>query len=72
LGPIRTAKNPDGTPKNYISVGLISLLEQHRDFIMNPLSYARLAIVPTREIQDAIDTMENLENELDAILGSRS
>lgn len=70
--PIINAKNSDGTPKNYISTALISLLEQHRTFIMNPLSHATLAIAPTREIQDAIDTMRQLENELDAIISSQN
>ena len=70
--PIINAKNSDGTPKNYISTALISLLDQHRTFIMNPLSHATLAFAPAREIQDAIDTMRRLENELDAIVNSRN
>jgi energy-coupling factor transporter ATP-binding protein EcfA2 len=70
--PIINAENLDGTPKNYISTDLISLLEQHRTFIMNPLSHATLATAPTREIQDAIDTMRQLENELDAIVNSQN
>ena len=70
--PIINAKNSDGAPKNYISTALISLLEQHRTFIMNPLSHTTLATAPTREIQDAIDTMRQLENELDVIVNARN
>ncbi len=70
--PIIHAKNADGTPKNYISTELISLLEQHRTFIMNPLSHATLATAPTREIQNAIETMQQLERELNAITRERN
>lgn len=69
--PIKNAKKSDGTPK-YISAALIPLIEQHRTFIMNPLSHATLATAPTREIQDAIDTMKQLENELDVIVSSQN
>ncbi|WP_196527014.1 hypothetical protein [Nostoc commune] len=43
-------------------------VELYRSFIMNPLSHAQLAIVPRQEIQDAIDTVERLEQALDAIV----
>ncbi|MBN3923583.1 hypothetical protein [Nostoc sp. NMS4] len=43
-------------------------VELYRSFIMNPLSHAQLAIAPRQEIQDAIDTVERLEQALDAIV----
>ena len=65
--PIKDAKESDGTPK-YIDEILKFEIELYRSLIMNPLSHAQLAIAPSREIQDAIDTVERLENALDAIV----
>lgn len=65
--PIKNAKNSDGTPK-YINEDLVFHVELYRSFIMNPLSHAQLAIAPRQEIQDAIDTVERLEQALDAIV----
>jgi ABC-type Mn2+/Zn2+ transport system ATPase subunit len=65
--PIKNAKNSDGTPE-YINQDLAFHVELYRSFIMNPLSHAQLAIAPRQEIQDAIDTVERLEQALDAIV----
>ncbi len=63
--PIKNAKNSDGTPK-YINEDLVFHVELYRSFIMNPLSHAQLVIAPRQEIQDAIDTVERLEQALEA------
>lgn len=65
--PIKNAKNSDGTPK-YIDEHLVFHVELYRSFIMNPLSHAQLAIAPRQEIQNAIDTVERLEQALDALV----
>ena len=65
--PIKNAKNSDNTPM-YVSGALAFDVELYRSFIMNPLSHAQLAIAPRQEIQDAIDTVERLEQALDAIV----
>ncbi|BAZ12708.1 DNA replication and repair protein RecF [Calothrix sp. NIES-4071] len=62
--PIKNAKNSDGTPK-YIDEDLVFHVELYRSCIMNPLSHAQLVIAPRREIQDAIDIVERLEQALD-------
>lgn len=62
--PIKNAKNPDGTPK-YIDEHLVFHVELYRSFIMNPLSHAQLVIAPRQEIQNAIETVELLEQALD-------
>ena len=65
--PIKNAKNLDGTPK-YIDEDLVFHVELYRSFIMNPFSHAQLALAPRQEIQDAIDTVERLEQALDALV----
>lgn len=64
--PIKNTKNSDGTPK-YVDEDLAFHVELYRSFIMNPLSHAQLAIAPRQEIQDAINTVERLEQALNAI-----
>lgn len=64
--PIKNAR-ADNIPK-YIHATLASDIELYRTFIMNPLSHAELVIAPTREIQNAIDTVERLENTLESIV----
>ncbi|WP_268742021.1 hypothetical protein [Prochlorothrix hollandica] len=39
---------------------------------MNPLSHSRITTTPAQEIQDAIDTVERLEQALDAIVNPPS
>lgn len=64
--PIKNAKNSDNT--QYIDAELALDVELYRSFIMNPLSHAQLAIAPRQEIQNAIDTVERLENVLDRLV----
>ncbi|OWY64441.1 hypothetical protein B7486_47310 [cyanobacterium TDX16] len=61
--PIKIAKNSDDTPK-YVDEDLAFHIELYRSFIMNPLSHAQLALAPRKEIQDAIDIVERLEQTL--------
>ncbi|UBF28259.1 hypothetical protein K9N68_10470 [Kovacikia minuta CCNUW1] len=65
--PIKNARNSDNTPK-YIDAALAFDVELYRSFIMNPLSHAQLATAPRQEIQNAIDTVERLENVLDQLV----
>lgn len=67
--PIKNAKKLDNTPK-YIDTFLAFDVQLYRSLIMNPLSHAQLAIAPRQEIQDAIDTIERLEQTLDAIVNT--
>ena len=68
--PIKNARTSDGVPK-YIDENLKFDIELYRSLIMNPLSHAELAIAPNREIQDAINTVERLEQALDVIVDRR-
>lgn len=65
--PIKSAKNSDNISK-YIDPTLAFDIELYRSLIMNPLSHAQLAIAPSQEIQDAINTVERLEKTLDSIV----
>ncbi|MBD2425734.1 AAA family ATPase [Phormidium sp. FACHB-1136] len=68
--PIKNAKDQNGNPK-YIDANLAAGVELYRSLVMNPLSHARLVNVSRQEIENAINTIENLENLLDQ-LGRRS
>ena len=69
--PIKNARNPDNTPK-YVEASLVQDIELYRSLIMNPLSHSRITTTPAQEIQDAIDTVERLEQALDAIVNPPS
>lgn len=65
--PIKNAKNPDNTPQ-YIDTELVQDIELYRSLVMNPLSHAQITTTPAQEIQKAIDTVERLEQTLNAIV----
>jgi energy-coupling factor transporter ATP-binding protein EcfA2 len=70
--PIKNAKISDSNPNpKYIDTDLAAKVEESRSLVMNPLSHARLASVYRQEIQNAIDTIERLENVLDQFVHGR-
>ena len=64
--PVKNAKDSSG--KKYIDAALAFDVDLYRSLIMNPLSHAQITTTPTQEIQDAIDTVERLEQTLNAIV----
>jgi len=64
--PVKNAKDSSG--KKYIDAALAFDVDLYRSLIMNPLSHAQITTTPAQEIQNAIDTVERLEQTLNAIV----
>ena len=62
-GPIKKGKPSDGTP--FLEQYLIDEIELYRSIILNPLSHARIVPVVKRELSDAIEAVEKLEDKLE-------
>ena len=60
--PIKTGTKRDGTP--FLAQTLIRQIELYRSIILNPLNHATIANIPKREVEDAIDAVEELETAL--------
>jgi len=58
--------------KRYVDAGLVQEIEQYRSLIMNPLTHAQLINPYRQAIQKAIDTVERLEQTLEAIVNPPS
>ena len=67
--PIKNFKDSNGM--QYIDPGLAFDVELYRSFIMNPLSHTQLAVAPRRDIENAIATVEKLEQVLDEIVKNK-
>ena len=61
--PIKTGTLRDGTP--FLEQSLINEIELYRSIILNPLSHARTVTVVKKEISEAIDAVEALEDKLE-------
>ena len=61
--PITEVKLSDGTP--FLGQELIDEIKLYRSIIMNPLSHARIVPVVKRELSDAIEAVEKLEDKLE-------
>ena len=57
--PIKTGTKRDDTP--FLEQTFIRQIELYRSIILNPLNHATIANIPKREIEDAIDEVEQLE-----------
>ena len=60
--PIKTGTKRDGTP--FLEQPLIKQIELYRSIILNPLNHAIITNIPQKEIEDAIDAVEELETAL--------
>ncbi|RKU14116.1 hypothetical protein C6501_08830 [Candidatus Poribacteria bacterium] len=60
--PIKTGTKRDGTP--FLAQTLIRQIELYRSIILNPLNHATIANIPKREVEEAIDAVEELETAL--------
>ena len=63
-GPIKTGTLGDGTP--FLEQCLIDEIELYRSIILNPLSHSRTVTVVKKEISEAIEAVEKLEDKLEA------
>lgn len=61
-GPIKTEKDEAGLP--LLDLRIVDKIERARKFILNELSHATLANIYRKELEDAIDAVEQLENAL--------
>ena len=61
-GPVKTGTKRDGTP--FLEQPLISQIELYRSIILNPLNHAIITNIPQKEIEDAVDAVEELETAL--------
>ena len=61
--PIKAVKLKDGT--SFLDQNLINKIELYRNIILNPLSHARIVPVVKRELSDAIEAVEKLEDKLE-------
>ena len=68
-GPIKKVELNDGTP--FLEQSLINEIELYRSIILNPLSHSRTVTVVKKEISDAIEAVEKLEDKLEAKLRER-
>ena len=62
--PIKEKKLDDGTP--FLGQKLIDEIELYRSIILNPLSHARIVPVVKKEVSEAIEAVEKLEDKLAA------
>ena len=62
--PIKTGTLRDGTP--FLEQCFIKKIELYRSIILNPLSHSRIVPEVKREISDAIEAVEKLEDKLGA------
>lgn len=60
--PIKKVESDDGTP--FLGQELIDEIELYRSIILNPLSHARIVPVVKKEVSEAIETVEKLEDKL--------
>ena len=60
--PIKTGTKRDGTP--FLEQPLIKQIELYRSIILNPLNHAIITNIPQKEIEDAVDAVEELETAL--------
>ena len=60
--PITKVKLSDGTP--FLDQNLIKEIELYRSIILNPLSHARIVPVVKKEVSDAMEAVEKLEDKL--------
>lgn len=60
--PIKTEKDEAGLP--LLDLRIVDKIERARKFILNELSHATLANIYRKELEDAIDAVEQLENAL--------
>ena len=60
--PIKTGTLKDGTP--FLDQSLIKEIELYRSIILNPLSHYSTAAVVKKEVSDAIEAVEKLEDKL--------
>ena len=63
-GPVKKGKPSDGTP--FLGQELIDKIELYRSIILNPLSHARIVPVVKKEVSEAIEAVETLEDKLTA------
>ena len=61
--PIKKMEIDDGTP--FLGQELIDEIELYRSIILNPLSHSRTVTVVKKEISDAIEAVEKLEDKLE-------
>ena len=65
---IRDKKIPDGKrdnkTKRLIKLALVKKIELARKFTLNPLSHANIVNIPRKELEDAIEAVEWLEDAL--------
>ena len=62
--PIKKMELDDGTP--FLGQELINEIELYRSIILNPLSHAHTVTVVKREVSEAIEAVERLEDKLGA------
>ena len=60
--PIKTGTRRNGTP--FLQETLITEIELYRNIILNPLNHATIANIPKREVEEAINAVEELETAL--------
>ena len=60
--PIKTGTLRDGTP--FLEQSLINEIELYRSIILNPFSHARIVPVVKKEVSEAIEAVEKLEDKL--------
>jgi energy-coupling factor transporter ATP-binding protein EcfA2 len=60
--PIKTGKKKDNSP--FLEQPLINEIELYRSIILNPLSHATIANIHRREIEEAMEAVEQLQNTL--------
>ncbi len=60
--PIKKMELDDGTP--FLGQELIDEIELYRSIILNPLSHARIVPVVKKEVSEAIEAVEKLEDKL--------
>ena len=60
--PIKTGIRRNGT--SFLQATLIREIELYRSIILNPLNHAAIANIPRREIEEAINAVEELETAL--------
>ena len=68
-GPIKKVELNDGTP--FLEQSLVNEIELYRSIILNPLSHSRTVTVVKKEISDAIEAVEKLEDKLETKLRER-
>lgn len=61
--PIRDARDQNGSPK-FLDSTFASEVELYRSLILNPLSHAQIVNTPQREIDEAIQKIEELQRRL--------